>query len=193
MLIGITGRIGSGKSTVTKSLSQTLNAVVVDADVISRSLTLEGGKALIFIEEKFGKEFILNNAMDREKMRNLVFTNKKAKEDLEAILKPLIQWEMVSQINSTTTENVIVDIPLLVGSEFWLDRLDFIVTVDVPENVQVERIIKRNGLPVETIKNMMNAQPSREEYKAIANFIFENISFDDFDDKIKKCVNAIKQ
>ena len=192
MLIGITGRIGSGKSTVTKSLSKSLNAVVVDADIVSRTLTLENGKALPLIAKKFGEDFIVNNAMDRAKMRELVFTNKKAKETLEDILKPLIEDEMMAQIKSAKSEYVIVDIPLLVGSAFWLEKLNFIVVVDVPENVQIERIIKRNGLPLETIKNMMNAQPSRQEYKQIANIVFENISFDDFDAKIQSCVENIK-
>ncbi len=194
MIIAITGRIGSGKSTVSKEFSSRLQAPIVDADKIAKEITSFGGDAVDAISIKFGDSFIKDGAMDREKMRNLVFSNPSAKVMLEATLKPYIKNKITQELNEANSKSkyVILDIPLLVGSE-WLKKVDFVITVDVPESIQQERIHKRNGHSYDTINKMMNAQPSRNQYKEIANYVFDNSTYESFDSHILKCINKIQE
>lgn len=194
MLISVTGRIGSGKSTVSSEIAKRLNATIVDADKIAREITMLGGSAVSAIETKFGSGFIKSGAMDREKMRNLVFSNPAAKNMLEMTLRPYIQSKIAEDVESAKKQKefIVLDIPLLVDS-VWKEKSDFIVTVDVQEEVQIERIKKRNGHSDETILKMINSQPSRKKYKDIASFVFDNTTYDLFDFNIIKVVNAIQE
>lgn len=194
MIIAVTGRIGSGKSTVTKELSNRLQAPVVDADKIAKEITSFGGDAVDAVSIKFGDSFIKDGAMDREKMRNLVFSNLSAKIMLEETLKPYIKDKITKELNDAkiNSKYVILDIPLLVGSE-WLQKVNFVIVVDVPENIQQERIHKRNGHSYDTINKMMSAQPSRDKYKEIADYVFDNSTYESFDSHILKCINKIQE
>lgn len=194
MIIAITGRIGSGKSTVSKELSKRLRAIIVDADKVAKEITSTGGRAVSSVSNIFGEAFVKNGAMDRDKMRELVFSNAQAKSLLEKTLKPFIQEQMNSELFEAqhSADYVIIDIPLLVGSE-WITKVDFIIVVDVPESTQLERIQKRNGHSVETVMNMMNAQPSRKEYQNLATYLFDNKSYESFDSHIMKCINEIQK
>lgn len=194
MLISVTGRIGSGKSTVSNELAKRLNSIIVDADKIAKDVSSLKGSAVSAIETKFGSSYIKDGAMDRDKMRNLVFSNPAAKNMLEITLRPFIQNKITDEIKKASKEHefVILDIPLLVNS-VWVEKSDFIVTVDVDENIQIERIKKRNGHSDETILKMINSQPSRDKYKKIASFVFDNTSFETFDFNMIKVINAIQE
>lgn len=194
MIIAITGRIGSGKSTVSKELCKRLGAIVVDADKVAKEITFVGGRAVNAVSDAFGESFIKGGAMDRDKMRELVFSDAKAKVLLENTLRPFIQEQMNNELTlaKKSSNYVILDIPLLVGSE-WISRVDFIIVVDVSENIQVERIQKRNGHSVETIMKMINNQPSRKEYQNLATYLFDNSTYQSFDSHIMKCLNEIQK
>ena len=105
MIIAITGRIGSGKSTVSKEFSSRLQAPIVDADKIAKEITSFGGDAVDAISIKFGDSFIKDGAMDREKMRNLVFSNPSAKVMLEATLKPYIKNKITQELNEANSKS----------------------------------------------------------------------------------------
>lgn len=175
--LGLTGGIGSGKSTVAAML-QGLNASVIDADEISRRLTARQGAALPQIAATFGPAFIdANGALNRPKMRETVFNDSSAKTRLEGILHPLIREEMLVQANLACAQGaacVVLDIPLLVESGAWRNFIDLVLVVDCTASTQVSRVIARNGLSDAAVQSMMAAQLSREERLLAADIVLFN-------------------
>lgn len=159
--VGLTGGIGSGKSTVA-ALFAALGVPVIDTDAISHQLTRSNGEAIPAIRSVFGNEYIDNTgALDRARMRQLAFANKTAKISLEKILHPLIFAEARSQAESSSSSYVIVVVPLLFETtEFksWMNRT---VTVDCSEETQIARISKRKGMNESTARTIMSQQLSR--------------------------------
>jgi dephospho-CoA kinase len=169
LTIGLTGGIGSGKSTVAKFFED-LGAHIIDTDAIAHSLTAAGGKAIGAIGAHFGKEFILaNGAMDRTKMRSHVFTAPNEKKALEQILHPLIRQECEDAASKAQGAYLVFVVPLLVESGNWRDRVDRIVVVDCLEETQINRVIARNGLEREQIIRIMESQASRERRLSFAD------------------------
>ncbi|SDP19161.1 dephospho-CoA kinase [Rhodoferax sp. OV413] len=175
--IGLTGGIGSGKSTVAQML-QDLGATVVDADAISRAATAAGGSAIEAIRATFGAQFITTEgAMDRDRMRALAFSEPDAKKRLEAIVHPLVGQAIEAQFQAAQAAGsrcVVFDIPLLVESGHWRHRLDQILVVDCLEDTQVARVLARNGLDEATVRKVIQTQASRTERLAVADWVIFN-------------------
>lgn len=172
--IGLTGGIGSGKTTVANLFGE-LGASLVDTDAIAHRLTAPGGLAITAIRERFGASFIdAGGAMDRARMRSHVFGNAGARQELEAILHPLIRSETAREAEAATGDYVIFVVPLLVESGTWVGRTSRILVVDCEEEVQIERVMRRNGLQRSEVEAIMAAQASRFARLAVADDVVEN-------------------
>ncbi|MEY3502461.1 MAG: hypothetical protein RL763_529 [Pseudomonadota bacterium] len=179
--IGLTGGIGSGKSTFA-SLLVDRGFVFIDADAISRQLTGIGGAALSQIRQVFGEDFIApDGSMDRNKMRALIFAQPQAKAQLQDVLHPLIRAAMADQEAAFKAEGkplVVLDIPLLVESASWPAQLDGVLVVDCSEDRQIARVMARNGWTRAEVQAVMAAQASRQERLATATWVIDNDSDD---------------
>ena len=175
--IGLTGGIGSGKSTVAQML-QDLGATVIDADAIARQTTAPQGSAIAAIRASFGPEFITaDGAMDRDRMRAAAFSDPAAKSRLEAIVHPLVGQAIEAQFQAAQAAGarcVVFDIPLLVESGHWGDRLDQILVVDCLVDTQIARVMARSGLNEATVRKVIQAQASRAERLAAADVVIFN-------------------
>ena len=156
--VGLTGGIGSGKSTAAGFLAQ-LGASVVDADEISRSLTAAGGGALGPLREAFGEAMVPpGGALDRNAMRALAFSDPAARARLEAILHPLVREASARQVAAATGPYAVLVVPLLFESGSYAGRLDRVIVVDLDESLQVRRTVARSGLTPEDVRAIMAAQ-----------------------------------
>lgn len=176
--IGLTGGIGCGKSTVANMLAAR-GAAVIDADAISRSLTAPGGRAMASIAQTFGPQMVDDQgAMDRQAMRNMVFQNPLAKQQLEAIIHPLVSQITAEQTQAAlqTGRRVLVfDVPLLVESgERWRKQVDRVIVVDCDAQTQRQRVMARSGLAAEEIDRIMALQASRSQRLACADLVIFN-------------------
>jgi dephospho-CoA kinase len=175
--VGLTGGIGSGKTAVSDQLTQ-LGAGVVDTDLIAHQITGPNGTAIPFIQKQFGLEFIdANGALDRAKMRHLVFTDPKARKVLEAITHPLIREETIRKATHLIEQRIpylVFVVPLLIESGNWLPLLDYLVVVDCPEEAQIERVMHRSKLPRNEVEKILKAQASRQERIVHADMVIEN-------------------
>ena len=176
-LVGLTGGIGSGKTAVSDEMAK-LGAGIVDTDLIAHQITAPDGPAIALIQKQFGVEFIdPSGALDRVKMRSLVFANPEARKSLETITHPLIREETVRQAKKLIEEKVpylVFVVPLLIESGNWLSLLDYLVVVDCPEEVQIERVMHRSKLPRNEVESILQAQTSRQERIAHADIVIEN-------------------
>ena len=175
--IGLTGGIGSGKSTFGAMLAAR-GFALIDADAVSRELTGVGGLAIAKVREAFGDSSIaLDGSMDRNQMRTLVFSQPEAKARLEAILHPLVRASIAEKITAIKDKGeplAVLDIPLLVESSQWQGQLDGIIVVDCSEARQLSRVMARNGWTQAQTKAVMAAQASRQERLAVANWVIDN-------------------
>lgn len=174
LVVGLTGGIGSGKSTVGRAFERR-GIVVIDADAISRALTAPGGAAMPALRAAFGDAIVdSRGALDRDRMRALAFGDPEAKRRLEGILHPMIRAENDRQLAAATSPYAILMIPLLVESGQARARCDRILVVDVPEAAQLARVAQRDGLPREQILAIMRAQATRAQRLAAADDVIEN-------------------
>ena len=173
--IGLTGGIGSGKSTVAGLLAQ-LGATVIDTDLIARQLTLPGGAAIEAITAAFGTELIdAAGALNRTRMRALVFTDTTAKRRLEVILHPLIGVETERQARAAAAAPAVVfDVPLLVESGRWRARVDKVLVVDCREATQIERVVARSGWTPQAAQAVIDSQATRSQRRACADAVIFN-------------------
>jgi len=172
--IGLTGGIGSGKSTVA-DLFAARGASIVDTDQIAHSLTAPGGAAMPAIAAEFGPEFAdAAGALDRARMRALVFADAGVKARLEAILHPRIRDAALAAAAAATGSYVIFAVPLLVESGTWRARVTRVLAVDCPEEVQIARVMARNNLPESQVRAIMAAQASRQQRLDAADDVIEN-------------------
>lgn len=172
--IGLTGGIGSGKSTVADMFAAR-GASIVDTDVIAHSMTAPNGPAMPAVIAEFGPEYAdARGAMDRARMRDLVFSDAGAKARLEAILHPRIRDAALAAAAAATGSYVIYAVPLLIESGTWRARVTRLLAVDCPEEVQVARVMARNGLPEAQVRAIMAAQVSRAERLAAADDVIVN-------------------
>ncbi|MGB4557611.1 MAG: dephospho-CoA kinase [Burkholderiaceae bacterium] len=162
--LGLTGGIGSGKSTVAQLLSQR-GAVVIDADAISRTTTAAGGPAIAGISQRFGADFIMpSGELDRVKMRTLVYADSHARQALEAIIHPLVQQETQRQIalaEQGPASGIVFDVPLLAESPRWRTQVDWVLVLDCPTEVQISRVMARSGLTRSEVQAIIAAQSPR--------------------------------
>ena len=183
--IGLTGGIGSGKSTVGQML-QARGAAVIDADAIARQVTAAHGAAMPAIAHTFGPDFVTaDGALDRERMRAHVFSQPQAKQALEAIIHPLVAQETQRQAQEALAKGhntLVFDVPLLVESGArWRTQVDRVLVVDCSEATQIQRVMARNGLSRETVQSIIAAQASRAQKLAAADWVIDNddISLED--------------
>lgn len=172
--LGLTGGIGSGKSSVARLL-EIRGAEVIDADAISRACTAPGGSAMRAIADTFGPDFLdADGALHRGNMREHVFTHPQAKAQLEAILHPLIAAQIRMQADRTRAPCLVFDVPLLVESPRWRPQLDQVLVVDCTQETQVRRVQARNGWDVATINGVMQHQASRRQRLGSADIVIFN-------------------
>lgn len=175
--IGLTGGIGSGKSTVARTLVA-CGAVLVDADAISRSVTAAGGAAIQEIAVRFGDRMITaEGAMDRDRMRQLAFDDPSARRQLEAIVHPLVSRETLRQYEQAARAGsacVVFDVPLLVESGRWRQQLDRVLVVDCSEATQINRVMARNGWPREAVEKVIVGQAGRARRLSAADICLHN-------------------
>lgn len=172
--IGLTGGIGSGKSTVAGLLASH-GAAIIDTDAIARRLTLPGGAAIAGIREAFGDAFIdASGALDRDRMRSLAFSDPQAKRRLEAILHPLIGADTAREAEASTSNILVFDVPLLVESGRWRAIVDRVLVVDCSEDTQVERVVRRAGWAEDAVRKVIAQQASRTARLACADAVIRN-------------------
>jgi len=172
--IGLTGGIGSGKSTAS-ALFQEQGATVIDSDVISHQLTRAGGDAMTAIRAAFGEGCVTaDGALDRARMRGLVFSAPDAKQRLEAILHPLIREQMLAQAQTASGPYSLLVIPLLFETGNYLPLLQRILVVDCEESTQIARAMQRSGLSEQEVRAIMARQVARAERVRRADDIIRN-------------------
>jgi dephospho-CoA kinase len=172
--VGLTGGIGCGKTTVADMFAAR-GAAVIDTDRIAHQLTAPGGLAIPAIRARFGDAFLTSSgAMDREKMRALVFADSVAKIDLESILHPLIRTETEHAATQARGAYLIFVVPLLIESGTWKQRISRLLVIDCPEPMQVIRVMNRNGLSKPQVQAIMATQVSRKERLDAADDVIVN-------------------
>jgi dephospho-CoA kinase len=180
-LVGLTGGIGSGKSTVADMFAA-LGVRIIDTDLISHQLTQAGGEAIPALRNTFGAHIInAQGALDRSRMREIVFSNPDDKKRLEAILHPLIFAHTKQQAASPTdVPYTLIVVPLLFESGRYADWLQRVITVDCPEESQIARTTQRSKLDEPAVRAIMAQQLSREERMALSDeVILNNAGLDD--------------
>lgn len=177
MNIGLTGGIATGKSTVAAMLEQR-GAIIIDADQIAREVVLPGSPHLVAVAKRFGQAVIsADGSLNRRKLGDIVFKDETARKDLEAILHPPIRHIMLSRMKQFETEEperlVVVDIPLMYESNLQ-SYFTEVMLVYIPSDVQIARLMKRDGLSVEEAKSRLNSQLPIDEKKQYADIIIDN-------------------
>ena len=173
LVIGLTGGIGSGKSTVTE-LFGNLAVPVIDTDIVSRDVVLPGSPAMKEIGIAFGKQYIqADGRLNRDAMRQLVFSDAKAREKLESILHPRIRKLVWIWVEQQQSPYCIVVVPLLF-EKGWSDYFDRILVVDAEEEIQIERTMRRDHLSREEVEAIMHSQIPRQQRLESADDIIEN-------------------
>ena len=175
--VGVTGGIGSGKSTVAAVLVAA-GAALIDADAISRDLTLAGGAAIEPLRKQFGDKVISpDGALSRPAMRELAFNDAAVKAQLEAIIHPLVAQQCDQQAEFALAAGkscAVFDIPLLVESGRWRTQLDCIVVVDCLESTQISRVVQRSNWGAESVQKVIAAQATRAQRLAAADMVIYN-------------------
>lgn len=175
--LGLTGGIGSGKSTVAAQWVK-LGATLIDADVLARATTAPGGAAIPRIHEVFGPELLnVDGALDRDKMRQLAFTDATARARLEAIVHPLVGVAIAQATQHATAAgatHLVFDIPLLVESAHWRRNLHRVMVVDCITDTQIQRVMQRNGLSRLEVESILAAQASRAQRLRAADVVLFN-------------------
>lgn len=175
--VGLTGGIGSGKSTVADMLVRQ-SATLIDADAISRAITAPAGRAIEPLREEFGPDFItVEGALDRDKMRQASYADVRVRRRLEGILHPLIGAESARQESEAVARSarcIVFDVPLLVESRRWRQRVDLVLVVDCEPAIQLARVTRRSGLDPTVVQRIIASQAAREERLRAADIVVCN-------------------
>lgn len=172
-IIGLTGGIGSGKTTVTNIFAQH-DIDIIDADLVARQVVLPGSEALQAIEAYFGSDYIDNKKqLDRTKLRTRIFSYPEDKLWLNNLLHPLIRQEIITQLNNSKTPYCILVAPLLIenGLQALVNR---VLVVDIDENTQIQRTTSRDPSSTEEVKKIIASQIPRSKRLSFANDIIDN-------------------
>lgn len=170
--VGLTGGIGSGKSTVS-SIFSGLGVPVIDADQIARSLVEPGTDALSKLTAHFGEEILNQGQLDRRRLRELIFTDEAAKKWVEALLHPLVKREILSRADQQDSAYVVLEIPLLFEAGYQ-NLLDRVLVIDVPPALQVDRVVSRDEVPQSQVESVIRAQISAKARLKQANDVIDN-------------------
>ena len=178
LLVGLTGGIGSGKTMVSQQLAS-YGAGIIDTDLIAHRITAASGPAISRIKVEFGDDFIdPAGALDRKKMRELVFSKPEARQLLQEITHPFIRKEAIehalSLAKSGEVPYLVFSVPLLIESGIWMESIDYVVVVDCPPETQISRVMQRSNLSEQDAQKILDAQISRSARLAKADFIVEN-------------------
>jgi dephospho-CoA kinase len=174
LVVGLTGGIGSGKSAAAEAFGK-LGATVVDTDAIAHELTGPGGAAMAEVRRLFGDAMVdAAGAMDRKRMRELVFADAEKKQRLEALLHPMIRAESERRIAAAPGPYVVHVVPLLVESPGFRERYRRVLVVDCPEALQVARVRQRSGLAEDEVRRIIGAQIQMESRLAAADDVIDN-------------------
>ena len=193
--IGLTGGIGSGKSTVASTLAN-CGAAVIDADAISRQLTAPGGLAVQAIASQFGNQFVTaEGAMNRDLMRQLAFNDPVSRYRLESIIHPLVRDEVIAQTGRAIEAGrtcLVFDIPLLVESGRWRQDVDRVLVIDCSEVTQIDRVTTRNKFTRETVQKIIAGQATRDQRRAAADICIYNdgVSLESLDALIRQLARS---
>lgn len=174
LVVVLTGGVASGKTAVSDHLAE-LGVPVMDTDVIAREVVRPGEPGLAQIVETFGRDVLdANGELDRRKLRREIFSDEKKRRRLEGILHPLIEARTRERIRKAADHAyVVVVVPLLVETGVFGDA-DAVVVVDVPERLQIERLMERDDMTADQAQAMLDAQAGRDERLAIADFVIDN-------------------
>lgn len=190
--VGLTGGIASGKSTVSRMLSD-LGAVIIDSDLIAREVVEPGTDGLKEVVAAFGPEILTEDgALDRPKVGAIVFADPEKRKVLEGIIHPRVFLRAI-EIDEAAGEHAVIvnDIPLLAETN-QADRFDAVVVVDVPTELQVERMVRDRGMSVEEAESRIAAQATREQRLAIATYVIENTgTLDDLQQRVADVYAAL--
>lgn len=174
--IGLTGGIGSGKTSVADIFAE-LGVPVIDTDVIARELTRRDGAALPAIRAIWGESVMRpDGELDRDALRRTIFADRRERLQLEAILHPLIRQQVVNALAAASAPYVVVVIPLLVETGSYRDLLDRVLVVDCPESLQIGRVRARSRLSKEEVSAILAAQADRASRLAAADDVISNDS-----------------
>ena len=187
MRIGLTGGIGSGKSTVAGMLAR-LGATLIDTDAIARAIALPGGAAIPAIESAFGADVLdAAGGLNRARMREIVFADADAKRRLEGILHPLIAIETERQASVAAGTPIVFDVPLLVESKRWRRIVDRVLVVDTSEATQLARVVARSGWAPDAVQAVIAQQARRSDRRAAADAVLFNdgVSLDALADEVR--------
>ncbi len=172
--VGLTGGIGCGKSTVAEVLREH-GATLLDTDAISRDLTAAGGRAIPLLRAHFGPASVdAQGAMDRARMRALVFADPAAKQTLEGLLHPLITEEAEAQAAASVAAWQVFDVPLLIETGRWRHKLHRIIVVDCDEATQIQRVAQRPGWNEALAAQVVRQQAPRSARRACADVLIDN-------------------
>ena len=194
--LGLTGGIGSGKSTVANILISS-GATLIDADAISRATTAPDGSAMAAIAAQFGSELVTRQgALNRDAMRQLVFANPLARLQLEAIIHPLVSRESERQAEQALLAGcrlLVFDIPLLVESMRWRQLLQRVLVVDCDEASQISRVVLRSNWTREAVEKVITQQAARSQRRAAADFVIYNqgITLAELGEQVRHVVQRI--
>lgn len=174
LVIALTGGIGSGKSTVASMLGE-LGASIVDTDAIAHRLTAPGQPGARAIGKQFGAGYLrADGALDRDRMRQLVFSDPAAKKKLEAILHPMIRAEVNAAVHAAQAPYVVIVVPLLIETGAYRDLARRILVIDCSEQQQMARVLRRNGFTADAAQAIMASQVSRAERLGHADDVVRN-------------------
>lgn len=172
--VGLTGGIGSGKSKAADMFAE-LGAGIVDTDVISHALTAPGGRAMPEIERLFGRDYVREDgALDRSRMRSLVFADPEAKRRLEGLLHPMIRADVAQAVADVDAPYALLVVPLLLETGAYRDLIARVLVVDCPEHVQIARTMARSGLAEDEVRRVISAQLPRAERLRRADDVIAN-------------------
>lgn len=173
LVIGLTGGIGSGKSTVAE-MFESLGVPIIDMDRIARQIVEPGQPALTQIKQAFGEKIVAaNGQLNRQQLSRIIFNSAEKRHQLEVILHPLIRQETVRQLAELKSPYCIVVIPLLLESE-QRSLVDRVLVVDVPESLQITRTMQRDGISAAQVRKILAAQVGRDSRLNAADDVIDN-------------------
>jgi dephospho-CoA kinase len=174
-IVGLTGGIGCGKTTVSQFFTA-LGVESVDADIVAREVVQQGSDALTKITERFGPSILLaDGSLDRRQLRSIIFHNETEKHWLNHLLHPLIRQQLMAQLQQCQSPYALLIAPLLLENNLTT-LVHRVLVIDVPESIQLQRSMQRDNADAEQIKAIMNSQISRQARLAQANDVIDNSS-----------------